>query len=32
VGTGTDASPATSALADGFVLTFQDVDEARHLP
>ena len=32
VGTGSDASPASSAFADGFVLTFQEVDEARHLP
>jgi hypothetical protein len=32
VGTGSDASPAVSAFADGFTLTFQEVDEARHLP
>ena len=30
VGTGSDASPAVSAFADGFILTFDDVHEARN--
>jgi hypothetical protein len=30
-GVGSDASPAVSAFPDGFVLTYQEVDEARHL-
>lgn len=31
-GTGTDASPATSAFEDGWTLAYQDVDAARNLP
>lgn len=31
-GTGSDATPATSAFGEGFLLTAADVETARNLP